>query len=910
MKNEGSSRRWSRIFRPDARAEVEDELAFHLERRVQENLARGMDPLTARQAAQERLGDLKEVRKECTDLLRSERKSEARREWLRFSWLDFKLGFRMLSKYPGLTVVGGIAIAFAILVGAVSFEFMMKLARPSLNLPDGDRIVALKLWNVMESKNERRSVHELQLWRDELKSIGDLGAYREIEPNLIGPDSVGLPIVVAEMTAAGFRVARIAPLLGRPLVEEDAEAGAPAVIVLSERVWRTRFESDPTIVGQIVRLGRVPHTVVGIMPEHFAFPMYHSAWVPLKLAAAGYQPLTGPGIRMFGRLKPESTIEQAQAELTALGARTSAASPQTHRHLQPQVIAYGHTFLDSEPDAMLSAYFANSFMLLFMLLIYANVALLMFGRAATRESEIVVRNALGASRGRILTQLFSEALVLGAFGAVIGLFVARMGLGWAFWFLDGNNIELPFWFRQELSPVTVLYTVGLTVLAAVIAGVVPGFKATRGLGTQLRAASAGGGGIRFGGIWTVIIVTQVAFTVAFFPALIALGMNTFKARNLDLGVAGAEYLLLRFQRGAEENPAGDSRTVTAIYEEMKRRVAAEPGVKGATFAAQFPGAIHPELSVEIEGMSATSLEGIQFRAQRASVDPDFLSVMGVKPYIGRDFHSGDVNSDAGVVIVNQSFARVFMGGRNPVGQRVRYLGRDPNDPQTVKPGPWYEIIGVVKDLTLGVDHRVGGLSFSGKLQEQPGIYQPLSLDGPESFGMAIHVDGDPLTFATRARAIATLVDPTLRVGDVLPLDQLAGGFIDAITFWFRILLFAGGLALLLSLAGIYSIMAFTVARRTREIGIRVALGSDRRRIMTAMFSRSLIHIGIGVAVGVLVFVLATSSDEGMDWLKSIRVAAQIIGYATMMTGVCMLACVVPARRALRVQPTDALRSEG
>jgi ABC-type antimicrobial peptide transport system permease subunit len=228
----------------------------------------------------------------------------------------------------------------------------------------------------------------------------------------------------------------------------------------------------------------------------------------------------------------------------------------------------------------------------------------------------------------------------------------------------------------------------------------------------------------------------------------------------------------------------------------------------------------------------------------------------------------------------------------------------------VKAGPWYEIVGVVKDLTLGADHRIGGLNFSGKLQEQPGIYQPLALDGPEGFGMAIHVDGDPLGFANRARAIATSVDPTLHVDDVLPLDQLAGGFIDAITFWFRVLLFAGGLALLLSLAGIYSIVSFTVARRTREIGIRVALGSDRRGIMTAMFSRALVHIGIGVVIGVLVFVLATSSDEGMDWLKSIKVAAQITGYATVMTGVCMLACLVPARRALRVQPTDALRSEG
>jgi putative ABC transport system permease protein len=910
MKNEGSSRRWSRIFRPDARAEVEDELAFHLERRVQENLARGMDPVTARQAAQERLGDLKGVRKECTDLLRSERKSEARREWLRFSWLDFKLGFRMLSKYPGLTVVGGMAIAFAILVGAVSFEFMMKLARPSLNLPDGDRIVALKLWNALESKIERRAAHDLTVWQNELKSINDLGAYVTVKRNLIGSDNIGLPVVAAGMTASGFRVAGVAPLMGRPLVEDDARPGVPPVIVLGEDLWRTRFESDPAIIGRVVRLGSAQHTVVGVMPKHFAFPMYHNAWIPLRLGMAEYQPLSGPAIQMFGRLNPGTTIEQAQTELTALGERTSASSPRTHRHLQPQLMAYGHTFLDAEPDAMLGAYFANSFMLIFMLLIYANVALLMFGRAATREGEIVVRNALGASRGRILMQLFSEALVLGAFGAMIGLFVAHRGLGWAFGFLKTNNIDLPFWFRQELSPVTVLYTVGLTVLAAVVAGVIPGFKATRGLGTQLRAASAAGGGIRFGGIWTVIIVTQVAFTVAFFPALIALGVNTFKARNVDLGVAGSEYLTLRFQRTDQAPAAGDTRSMSAMYEELKRRVAGEPGVKGVTLTEQFPGAMHPELSIEIEGLSSTSGEGIQFRAQRASVDPDFLSVMGVKPYAGRDFHSFDATSDAKVVIVNETFGRVFLGGRSPIGQRVRYLGRDPENPETLKPGPWFEIVGVVKDLTLSVNHRVGELNFSGKLQDQPGIYQPMTLDANANVGMAIHVDGNPLTFATRVHAIATAVDPTLRVDNILPLDGVSGGFLSAITFWFRILLFAGGLALLLSLAGIYSIMSFTVARRTREIGIRVALGSGRGKIMSAMFSRALTQIGIGVVAGVIVFVLLTPNSDGIGWLKSIKVAGQIVGYATVMTGVCMLACVVPARRALSVQPTDALRSEG
>ncbi|MEX2285154.1 MAG: ABC transporter permease, partial [Gemmatimonadota bacterium] len=899
MNHERSGRRWTRIFNPDARAEVEDELSFHFEQRVQENIARGMDPEAARAAAQQRLGDLKTVQSECTDLLIAERRSEKRREWARFSWLDFKLGFRMLAKYPGLTIVGGIAIAFAIMMGTVAFEFMIKMVRPSLNLADGDRIVAMRLWDASRSRVEKRSAHELATWGAELKTIGQIGAYHTMERNLVGSNDVGFPAVVAAMTASGFQVARVAPLLGRPLVDDDARPGAPAVIVIGEQLWRTAFEADPGILGRVVRVGNDPHTVVGVMPGDFAFPMYHEAWVPLELNAAGYAPLEGPGLALFGRLTDGSTLDVAQSELTALGDRAARESPQTHRHLRPSVIPYANSYFDEQPDALVGAYFSNSFMLLFMLLLYANVALLMFGRAATREGEIVVRNALGASRARILTQLFTEALVLGAFAALIGVLVARFGLGTVLWFLDLNNVKIPFWFRDELSPITALYVVGVTILAAVLAGVVPGLKATRGIGTQLRAASAGAGGLRFGGIWTAIIVTQVAFTVAFFPFLISLGVSMVKARNIDLGVAAAEYLTLRVARDPQAQTSGDPRSVDAIYAELKRRVAAEPGVRGVTFATELPGQFHPVLPIEVEGVDRFLPSGIPLRAQRAFVDPDFVDVMGISVRSGRAFRAADAKSDARVVIVNQSFARTILGGRNPIGRRVRYLSRDPGDPQSWKAGPWNEVIGVTNDVAFGVLHLVDTWNFTGEESAagQPGIYHPLALENTGyDVSMAIHVDADPLSYVGRLRSIVTAVDPALRMDKVMPLENFASDFIGVMTLYFRILLGAGALALLLSLAGIYSIMSFTVSRRTREIGIRVALGSTRRGIMAAMFSRAMVHIGIGVAVGVLVFVWFS---DGLGWFTSATMAARIVAYATTMAGVCLLACVVPARRALR-----------
>jgi hypothetical protein len=494
---------------------VDDELSFHIEQRVRENMARGMDVEAARAAAQQRLGDLKNIRTECTELLVADRKARARRDWLRFSWLDFKLGFRMLGKYPGLTIVGGITIAFAIALGGVAFEYFVQVSRPALGLPDGGRVVGIRLRETAPAPGvEERALHDFLQWRAELRSIQDLTAFRDLRRNFIGPEGLATPVKAAEITASAFRIAPTAPLLGRPLQESDELAAAPPVVVISANVWRTRLGSDPKVIGRSIRLSNDTRTIVGVMPEGYAFPKYHDVWVPLKISAAGYAPREGPQVAVFGRLREGVSEQQAWAELSALAARMARTSPETHQHLRPEILPFHKNLFD--PGPLVASLAINSFVLLFLLLLYANVALLMFARAATREGEIVVRNALGASRGRILMQLFSEALVLGGVAALVGLAVARMGVSWAVFFIEGEN-DLPYWYHAALSPITVLYVVGLTLLAAVIAGFIPALKVTRGLGQHLRALGAGAGGLRFGGIWTAVIVVQVAFTVAFLP---------------------------------------------------------------------------------------------------------------------------------------------------------------------------------------------------------------------------------------------------------------------------------------------------------------------------------------------------------------------------------------------------------
>ncbi|MGH7501349.1 MAG: ABC transporter permease [Longimicrobiales bacterium] len=381
------------------------------------------------------------------------------------SWLDFKLGFRMLAKYPGLTLVGGLAMSFAIWVGAGAFEFVRQVIHPALPLDDGDRIVGIWLWHTVASGVEEQALYDFVTWREELESITDLGAFRTLERNLIIEGGGAEPVEVAEISASAFSLARVPPLLGRTLVESDEQVGARAVVVIGHDLWQTRFAGDPDVVGQTVRLGTTESTVVGVMPEAFAFPVSHSLWAPLRVNDYGRR--IGPAVEIFGRLAPGVTLDRAQAELTTLGLRAAAAFPDTHEHLRPQVMPYAQSIVTVSVGESL---WLMSINLLLVMLLVGNVALLMFARAATREGEIVVRTALGASRMRIIAQLFVEALVLGGVAAIVGTAAAGFGLRWAMSMVEAEiGGGFPFWFDGDLSSATVIYAGVLTLLGAVIA---------------------------------------------------------------------------------------------------------------------------------------------------------------------------------------------------------------------------------------------------------------------------------------------------------------------------------------------------------------------------------------------------------------------------------------------------------
>jgi predicted permease len=794
----------------------------------------------------------------------------------RVSWLDLKLAARMLVKYPGLTLVGGVAMAVAIAVCTAGFEFAQDLGNESLPLDEGDRIVALQNWNAADNQADRRSAADFLAWRDALRSVQDLSAFATIERNLVGPDGRAEPVRIAEISAAAFRVARVPPFLGRPLLDGDERAAAPAVAVIGFGVWRTRFGTEPGIVGRIVRIGDRFHTIVGVMPEGFSFPTSHGFWIPLRVPASADEQARLGSIRIFGRLAPGATIDAARAELASIGARAATDRPETHGQLRPQVMPYVASYL--EPEMIRNLYVFQSFLLLVLIICCANVATLIFARTATRTTEITVRSALGASRGQLVGQWFAEALALAALAAVAGVAVAAVALGRGmdiFWSLQPNGRV--FWWHDGLRSTTLLYVGGLTMVSGVLAGIIPAIKGTSPHVQAGLQRGGGGSSLRFGGVWTVVIVLQVAFSVALLPTAIHEGRDAILARAGAGGFAARDFLSVRLELDAEARPNLASTTST-----LAARLQEEPGVSRVTFADRLPGMEHPRRFVDVD-------EGAAGRVQvcTAAVEVDFFDALGVSMVAGRAFHAGDRSSDRPVVIVNQSFVRDVLGGRNPMGRRVR-LAAARND----APGPWQEIVGVAPDLGMDVLNPAEGA----------GVYRPMAPGQVHPVHMAVRLRQDPAAFAERLRAVALTMDPHLRLYDVLPLDRIADSQVAGYRLLASVVGAVAAIALLLSTAGIYSLMSFTVAQRTREIGIRTALGGNPRRIALAIFGRALAQISLGALAGLAIVVLADADSR--------QEPAVVAGVVALMMTVGVLACGWPAARALRIAPTEALRDAG
>lgn len=839
--------------------------------------------------------------------------------------LDLRLGVRMMAKHPGLSLVSVLGMALAIAIGAVVFGSVAAALDPRMPLPGGDRIVAVQTLRADSPGDlDRQVLHDLETWRTELTSIHDLGAYRLVDRNLIAEDGVAGVVPVAEMSAAGFRVGGVAPLLGRALVGDDERAGAPPVLVIGHREWQRWFGGDPNVVGRPARLGETVYTVVGVLPEGFRFPYNHGFWVPLRLEATRYAPGGGPSIDVFGRLADGVTLERARAQVAAIGRRMAAAYPTTHEHRRPTVVPFarsaGITAVDSDDAWQL--YLLQLGASLLLAVVAANVAALVYARTATRTAEIAVRTALGASRGRVVTLLFVEALLLCIVAAAVGLSLAGLAFGWVERLLSQGTLGAPFWFDIGVSPGLFAWVGVLTLFAGTVVGLVPSLKATgrRAYG-NLQHFAATRAGMKLGPTWTALIVAQVAITVAVLPASIHHASVLLRTGMRDPGYPAGEFLRARLSVDREEAPLGaDSATLrrefnarfAARADELLERLAAQPGVSAAFVSAQPDRG--PQRMFEIEGgasggrAAVTTANGQSLvRASIIRTSVGVLELVDAGIVAGRGFVDADTAEASSTVVVDTAFAsRVARG--SVVGRRVRMRVAD-------SAGQWLEIVGVVAapppatadpdDIMLAGVYRAGTVSA-------------MRQDGPQAAAVGLRMrvrSGVTPVFTRRLHDLVAAADPGFRLQEVTTDEAVfsSGGRVLRVSA-----LAMAGVTLsvvLLSVAGIFAMLSFTVAQRRREIGVRAALGANSRQIVGGIFRRAAVQLGGGVAVGLVVALALERVTDGMVLgssadgvgLRGAVVLMPIV--ATIVMTVGLLASLGPVRRGLAVQPTEALRDE-
>ena len=835
--------------------------------------------------------------------------------------LDVKLGLRLLRKSWGLTLVGGLAMALTIGLGTAIFTLWNTATTTTLPLPDGDRIVAIQSSDAATQQIHRdSSLPDFMRWRELLRSVTDVSAMRLVERTLITPGGASGPISVAEMTASAFRLTRVPPMLGRPLMDED-ERGDTNAVVIGFDLWQAGFSSDPAVLGRRLQLDDVSYTVVGVMPREFAFPVSQRIWIPLRTRPGGFAPPDPPApslagtpaprsapagracgapspvmcnetnpladVFVFARLAQGVTLESAQAEVVTLGvAQDRVARPNEQTPLlRPRVVPYVTGLFSIDASRRWTGSVVLLIAALLLLPPCANIAILVYARAVTRREEFAARYALGATRGRIVIQIFVEALVLAAAAGIVGSLLAReFAVRISRLVLPAIGPEnVPFWFDFNPSLNTVLCLAGLVVVAAAIAGGVPGMRVTGRWRSGLHALGERGTSVGLGWTWTALLATQVAVSIAVLPTATQMIWGLLKPTMSGPGMAVDQYLTGWLVM------EGDTSRFAARQSELVDRLQGEAAISGVTMSA-FP--LMEESGTDVEVMEVDGgAERSEGQTAFNRVDRAFFDVFGVRFRAGRKFDATDFGpGHSQAIVVNRTFAIEIAGTENPLGRRVRYTTSQETG---VSAELSYEIVGVVEDFPAN-NHRAT-------------VYHPLLPAPVHQVSFTVHVGPDAGLAAARLREVTKAIDPALGIGRLRSLGEIYRQW-RAVAYTLVFMLGSVMLIVLLfAMAGMYTLLAFIVAQRWREIGVRCALGAQPGRLVTGIFGRALVPLVIGASAGCLVALLIDSSIQ-VEEVGGQRIPGIVPAAAMVMILVGVLALAGPARRAVRIDPAEALRT--
>ncbi|HEX5887065.1 MAG TPA: ABC transporter permease [Pyrinomonadaceae bacterium] len=879
---------------PVNEAEIVEELAQHLDDVYQRALRNGASEENARRAA---LNELNAEHSLLNELQRTQKRppanpplpGESRRLNLLADFLqDLRYASRMLLKNPGFTAVAVIALALGIGANTAIFSVVNTVLLRPLPYKDPEQLVMV--WEDASRHGYPRdtpAAANFVDWRDQNSVFSGMAAIADMNFNLTG---VGDPerLKGRRVSANLFPLLGVDPQFGRVFTAAEDQPGAQRVVLLSHRLWLRRFGGDQSIVSKSLTLNGENYTVVGVMPARFQFPENDDElWVPIALTAEEAANRNRHYLQVLARLKPGVTLEQAQSEMTTIGARLQQQYPQSNADLGVAVTSLHEHLVGDIKPALLILLGAVGLVLL---IACANVANLLLARAAIRQKEIALRVALGARRWRLLRQFLTESVLLATLGGILGLAIAYAGL-----LLLGSFIPENIAQAREISlDLKVLgFTLGVSLLTGFVFGLAPAIQALRMNQSETlkeggRDSVTGRSGKRLRGL---LVTAEVAVSLVL---LIAAGLliNSFlRLRNIDPGFKVDRLLTMKIELPEPKYEEFERRT--AFYTDLIQRVQSLAGVRSAAVTTNLP--LYRQgnsTSIRIEGRPDPP-PGQELIVVTRIVSPAYFDTMSIPLLAGRQFTDQDTDTTPNAVVISETMARRYWPGEEAIGKRIVF-GRARSE------ADWIQVIGIVKDVR----------QFELNAEPRPQLYMSYRQAGffaPED--LVVKTDVEPASMAAAVRKAVWEIDKDQPVSNIKTMEEILGASIARQRFSMLLLGVFAGVALLLAAVGIYGVMSYSVAQRTHEIGIRMALGAQTGAVLKLAVGYGLKLVVAGVLIGLVAAFMLTRLMSTLLFGVTPTDPVTFALISLLLVGVAAVASYIPARRATKVDPLIALRYE-
>jgi putative ABC transport system permease protein len=806
---------------------------------------------------------------------------------------DLRFTLRLLAKERWFAALGTVVLALGIGVNAVGFTVVNAAFLRGLPFSDADRLLTLA-W---QGRPGRRSVShaDLQDWRAQSRTFAGLAAFRNEVMNLSDARAYPEQVRGTRMTANAFTLLRQPALLGRGFAADDDLPGAAPVAVVSHRVWQQRYGADPNVLGTPVRVNGAPATIVGVMPDRMNFPDNTELWLPF-VPTETQKARSSRILSVFGRLEDGASRDQAQAEMNAIATRIGAAYVDVYKDVTGvRIETFTERYVGGSGRIMFLVMMgAVSFVLL---IACANVANLLVARSAQRARELAVRLALGATRWRVVRQLLLESVVLGCIGGSIGLLLAAWGartLNAAI-----QDPGKPYWIDFTVDYAVFGYVAAICVLTGIIFGLAPALHVAKAnVNDVLKEGGRGSAGSRrVRALSGVMVVVELALTVVLLAGAGLMLRSFLKIYALEIGIDTDRLLTMRFQLQDSKYAMPAARR--AFYERLQQQLAGIPGVDAVAVTTAVPPFGSGQRDFEIDGRPARTPDE-PLNVSTVTISPEFFDVVGVQLRQGRGFHERDGAPGGETVIINERMALLFFPGEDPIGKRIRFRTPATAGRETTA-APWSTIVGISPTI------RQGATTLGG--EPNAVVYLTYRQDPPAGAALLVRSQLPPASVVEAMRRGVQAIDSDQPVFGIQTVEQLVAEDRWPFRVFGAMFTIFAVIALVLSSAGLYGVMAYSVTQRTQEIGIRMALGADGRQMSWLILRRGLWQLGIGLALGLPAALAFSRALRTVLVQISPGDPVTFVTIAVVLTVVSVAACVLPARRATRVDPLIALRAE-